>query len=321
MSRDPEKLGGPERVMKAMDVLEHYGPALPSFRRAHARGIGLRGHFTATPEAAALTTAEHLQGERIEAVVRLSNGAPSPYAPDRKAVLGLGVRFELPSSGDVAAWASLTIDHAPFGVPDDFIALQSAQRRGKNGKPSPLRLVPHILTHLDTLPGLLAVLRAPVTPSFAHSAFFGLTAYFLVDAQGTRRAFRYRWIPVDDAKGLSAEQERLYPEQYLLSEIRNRVAGGPISWTLVLQMAAPGDPTDDVTKQWPQDREDVTAGTLVLDRMHEDPELLDGLVFDPTKVPPGMEISQDPLLRFRSEAYAESHRRRTSEAKLAVRPE
>jgi catalase len=317
MTRDPAKFGGPERVEQAMEALEKYGPALPGFRRAHARGVGLRGHFTATPEVAALTTAPHLQGQRVEAVVRLSNGAPSPYAGDRKAVLGIAVRFAL-ESGDVAALAALTIDHAPFGVPDDFIALQKAQRRGKSGKPSPLRLVPHILTHLNTLPGLLAVLKAPSSPSFAHSTFFGLTAYFLVDGAGERRAFRYRWLPVDDAVGLSAEQEREYPPQYLLSEIENRVAAAPVAWTLVFQMAAPGDVTDDVTKQWPPDREDVVAGTLVLDRLYEDPAELDGLVFDPTKVTPGLELSNDPLLRFRSEAYTESHRRRTSEPKPAV---
>lgn len=86
-------------------------------------------------------------------------------------------------------------------------------------------------------------------------------------------------------------------------------------------MAERDDPTDDMTKHWPEDRPLLTAGRLVIDRLHEDPEILDDLVFDPTKVPPGIELSDDPVLHFRSESYTESHRRRSGEAKPRIRPE
>ena len=317
--RSAKELGGPVRVQKAMLVLERYGGALEGFRRAHGRGVGLRGHFTATPEVAALTTAAHMQGDRVEVVARLSNSSSSPYAGDRKTVLGFGVRFELPAGGH-AAWAALTIDHAPMRVPDDFIALTSATRKGRNGKPNPLRLLAHVVTHFGTLKGLLAVLRQQTSQSFARSRFNGLHAYHLVDGEGRRRAFRYHWLPTAEAAGLTAQQERTYPPQYLVSEIANRVAQGPVSWQLVFQMAEPGDPTDDVGRLWPDTRPQIVAGTLVLDRLHEDPSLLEGLVFDPTHVPPGIETSADPILHFRSEAYTESHRRRSTEARPDVTP-
>ena len=56
--------------------------------------------------------AGHLQGNRVAVVVRLSNGAGSPYAPDLQsarhgATLGLGVEFALPSGGR-ATWAAPT---------------------------------------------------------------------------------------------------------------------------------------------------------------------------------------------------------------------
>ncbi|MBW3652303.1 MAG: catalase family peroxidase [Actinobacteria bacterium] len=320
MDASPQELGGPERVQRAIEAMERYGGTVPGFRRAHGRGIVCRGYFTATAEVAALTTAEHMQGDRIETVVRLSNSASSPYAGDRKTVLGLGVRFELPSGGH-ASWAALTIDRAPFRVPDDFIALQSATRRGRNGKPNPLRLAAHVATHVKSVPGMLAALRHPSSQSFAHGLFNGLNAYFLVDAEGRRRAFRYRWIPSEDGSALTSEQERTYPPQYLLSELRNRLAKAPVTWALVFQMAEPGDVTDDVTKVWPRERRQITAGRLVVERPHEDQELADDLVFDPTKVPPGIELSDDPILHFRSAAYSESHRRRAAESRPSVRPE
>ena len=93
--------GAAEQVERCLYNMEHYTAYKPGFRRAHARGYGFRGHFTASKEAAELTTAEHMQGEPVETVVRLSNGSVNPYAPDRTSerrgsVLGLAVRFELP---------------------------------------------------------------------------------------------------------------------------------------------------------------------------------------------------------------------------------
>ena len=320
MDAAPDELGGPERVQRAIEAMERYGGTVPGFRRAHGRGIVCRGHFTATPEVAALTTAEHMQGDRIETVVRLSNSSSSPYAGDRRTVLGMGVRFELPSGGH-AAWASLTMDRAPFAVPEDFIDLQGATRTGRNGKPNPLRVAAHIATHIKSLPGMLAALRHPSSQSFAHGLFNGLNAYFLVDEAGQRRAFRYRWMPADGATALTKQQDRTYPPQYLVSELKNRLERAPVSWTLLFQMAQPDDPTDDPTHVWPKERPQITAGHLVIDRLHEDQELADDLVFDPTKVPPGIELSDDPILHFRSLAYAESHRRRAGESRPAIRPE
>lgn len=317
---DPATLGGEARVRATLQGLEQYAGALPGFRRAHARGVGFRGHFTATPEAAALTTAAHLQGDRIETVVRLSNGASSPYAPDRAGVLGLGVRFDLPA-GAKSFWAALNIANFPAAVPDDFVALNPAQRRGKNGKFSPLRIAVHIARHPRALGGLLEILRAATRPSFAATRFHGLHAYWLVAADGTRQAFRYRWLPIEDVAGLSPEQQRMYPPQYLVSEIKNRVARGPVAWKLSFQLAEPGDPTHDLTRQWPKERREIVAGELVIERLHEDPELVDGLNFDPTIVPAGIELSDDPVLHFRSEAYKESRRRRGEEPRPDVVPE
>lgn len=317
---DPQALGGPERARRALDGLERHAGAQPGFRRAHARGLGFRGHFVATPAVAELTTAEHLQGERVETVVRLSNGSANPYAPDRSSVLGLGVRFALPSGGE-SFWGALNITAFPAQRPEDFIALTAAQRRNAKGRLNPLRLAAHVARHAGTLGGLLAILRVQTRPSFADTTFNGLHAYHLVAADGSRRAVRYRWLPEHDRGGLSAEQERRYPPQYLLSEMRRRVARGPVRWTLELQLAEPGDPTHDQTRAWPDERPRIAAGELVVERVHDDPGYVDGLNFDPTVVPPGIELSDDPILHFRSTVYAESRRRRGAEQRPDVEPE
>ena len=37
-------------------------------------------------------------------------------------------------------------------------------------------------------------------------------------------------------------------------------------------------------------------------------------------MPPGIEVSNDPVLHFRSESYVESQKRRLSETKPAIKP-
>ncbi|MEA2221571.1 MAG: catalase [Solirubrobacteraceae bacterium] len=326
MSEDPRELGGPERVERTLGNMERNIGYVPGYRRAHARGVAFRGTFTATADAAALTTAEHMQGDPIGVVVRLSNGAGNPYTADKSsakkgAVLGLAVRFALPS-GETAEWGSLSVTVFPARRPADFEALTGAQKKGlPDGLPNPARLVAFLATHLPLIPGLKAVLGPKPARSFATTRFNGLTAYFLVDAGGTRRAFRYRWIPVAGEELLTAVEDKLLPAQYLISEMKLRVAQEPAAWDLVFQMAEPGDPTHDLTKLWPESRPLVAAGRLVIDRVHEDQELVERSMFDPTKQAPGIEVSDDPILHFRSEAYVESLRRRLSETKPAVKSE
>ena len=320
MTVDPKALGGPERVERTLGNMEANIGYVPGHRRAHGRGVAFRGDFTASPDAAGLTIAEHMQGDRIPVTVRLSNGDGNPYARDRNAVLGLAVRFALPS-GDTSEWAGLNIAAFPARKPDDFAGLVGAQKKNKKGKPNPLRLGLFILTHAQCLKGLLAILKAPTTQSWARVTFNGLHAYFLVDAEGTRRAFRYRWVAVAEPAGLTPDEARFLAPQYLVSEMKQRVAREPVAWDLVLTMAEPGDRTDDMTKHWPDTRKQVTAGRLVIDRVHEEQDLVDRSMFDPTKVPPGIEVSNDPVLHFRSESYIESRRRRLAESKPAIKPE
>jgi catalase len=323
MSQQPQELGGPERVQKVLGAMEKYMNNVPGFQRGHARGVAFHGHFEATPEAAMLTTAEHLQGDRITTVVRLSNGGASPYMPDRESgkrgnPLGMGVRFAL-GSGDHTPWTALNLAAFPPTTPDDFHAMVSAQRAElPGGLPNPLRLLAFIAPRPRAIAGIKAAATLAPPKSFATTRFNGFHAYYLVDAAGGRRAFRFRWMPVAGVHDLDPADDVVLPPQYLVNEIKQRVARGPVAWKLIFQLAEDGDPTDDLTRLWPESRQLVVAGQLVIDRLHEDQALVEDYVFDPTRMPPGIELSNDPILHFRSEAYAESHRRQSRETKPAI---
>jgi catalase len=81
---------------------------------------------------------------------------------------------------------------------------------------------------------------------------------------------------------------------------------------MLVVIAGDGDPVDDSTAAWPDERERVEVGRLEL--AGPDPERERGgdiLVFDPTRVTDGIELSGDPILRFRPEAYSASVVRRS----------
>jgi catalase len=102
---------------------------------------------------------------------------------------------------------------------------------------------------------------------------------------------------------------------YLAQDLQQRLAAGPLRWTLQMTLASPGDPVDDASKPWPQDRRTVDAGTLVLDSaMAQADGPCRDINYDPTILPQGIEISADPLLPARSAAYADAYLRRTGEA-------
>ena len=83
-------------------------------------------------------------------------------------------------------------------------------------------------------------------------------------------------------------------------------------FTLELQIAASGDNPDDPSAIWPNDRRRVNAGTLELTGLETERETGgDVLVFDPTRVVDGIELSNDPVLKFRKAAYSDSVARRT----------
>jgi catalase len=295
----------------AVDTANDVFGSHPGYRALHAKGTLLKGTFSATPEAGRLTRGVHMQGEPVPVTVRLSNGAGNPnmpdYAPD---VRGLAVKFYLPD-GSRTDIVSQTAPRFPVSTPEAFVELMRAQH------PSPAmvwRMPAFLARHpraLTTIPSSLPTLRP--LQSYATTRFYALHAFRWLDSEGGSRYVRYTWEPELGDTRISAREAKRRGRDYLQDDIRERVAAGPVRFMLELQIAGRGDQVDDPSVVWPRDRERVRAGTLELTGLETGRET-DGdvLVFDPTRVTDGIELSDDPVLRFRSKAYTESVARRMS---------
>jgi catalase len=293
----------------AVDASNEVFGAHRGFRALHAKGTLLKGTFTATAEAAGLTRAAHMQGSPIPVTVRVSNGGGNPEVADGVPdVRGLAVKFYLPdgSKTDIVAQSA---PRFPTSTPQAFVELMRAQKPG----PAMAWKLPAFLARNPSvaarLPPNLPALRP--LESYARCRYYAVHALRFVDRDGGARYVRYTLVPEAGESRIGLVAARRRGHNYLQDEIRERLVVGPVRFTLELQIARDGDRVDDPAAAWPKGRERVAAGTLELTELDTSRETGgDVLVFDPTRVTDGIELSEDPVLLFRHEAYTESIRRR-----------
>jgi catalase len=298
-----------EELVAAFDAL--FG-AHQDTRAAHAKGVCCEAAFTATPQAAELTRAPHMQGRPAHATVRFSNGSGDPEAHDAgREPRGMAVKFHLDErrSTDVVA-----INQPVFIVrtPDEFLEfLRLRVPDPDTGRLDLDALGAFVGARPESARAAEILLTAPPLASFLQTRYFAIHAFRFVGAAGSARFGRYRWEPELETATLTKEEARERGPDYLREDLLARLAGGPASFHLHVQLATQEDNPTDPTAEWPSDREEIVAGRLEITGpvADEDGEC-DRLVFDPLRLCDGIEASDDPILKVRPRAYAVSAARR-----------
>ena len=300
----------PEQIVDAIHDINgrHEGT-----RAVHAKGVVCTGTFTATAEAAALTRAAHMQGDPIRATVRFSNGGGDPATPDSaKDGRGLAVKLYL-DDGSRTDLVTITLPRFFVRNPDDFLEFTRARKPdAETGQPDMAKIGKFLEAHPEALPAIQYALSQPAPASYAQLEYHGIHAFKWIAADGTQRWVRFSFRPRAGVAGLSDDEAAEKPADYLQEEIRARLEREPVEFELEVTIAAEGDDPNDPTEPWPDDRERVLAGTLRVEGL-DDTRERDGdvLVFDPTRVTDGIEVSADPILNVRPDAYAVSVERRS----------
>lgn len=285
-------------------------------RAAHAKGVLCAASFAPSQDAARLTTAAHLQAGSgsTRAHVRFSNGGGNPSVPDaNRDARGMAVKWYLPdgTTTDVVA-LSLPVFFAR--TPEDLLEFNVARRPDPaTGAPDTAAVVAYLESHPEAVPAVTAAMGHPIPSSYADLSYHGLHTFWLVDPTGGRHAIRYVLQPTAGPTILSDDEVAAAGADYLAAELAQRLPSEPVVFFLDAVLADPGDPIDDPTAQWPTERATVRLGELTITGIATDRER-DGdvLVFDPTRVTPGIECSEDPILHARSAAYRVSVARRAS---------
>ena len=294
----------PAGIVSAFDRL-FSGPHVGQ-RAVHANGLLCEGIFTPSPGAAELSRATHLQGAPTPVLARFSNFAAVPGLPDGSPIAsprGLAIKFLLPNGSDTDI-VSHSYNGFPAATPSDFLAFLRAL-------PNPTALAIFAAEH----PAARRFLDdpKPAPASYETETYFGVNALRFVNAAGASRFGRYRVVPVAGSMHLSAEEAASRAPDYLATELVQALRRGPVEFRLLVQLAVEGDPIVDGSMSWPADRPVVELGTLALRGLipAEDGRQAE-LTFVPTNLVGGIQLSDDPMLLARTQAYSISAERRLS---------
>lgn len=275
-------------------------------RAIHTKGIMLTGTFTPSPSAARVSSAPHLQGASVPVLVRFSNFAGAPDVPDNAPLAsprGMAIRFSLPD-GSSTDLVSHSFNGFPSQNADQFRELLQAIAASGPNAAKPTALDGYLATHPVARHFLTVAKPAPV--SYATLPYYGVNTFKFINAHGKVTYGRYRIVPVAPAQYLTDTQAQVAAPTYLGTEIGSRVAAAPVRFRLILQLAGKGDQIDDPSIAWPDSRPLIELGTLSIDHLVPDSVAAEKkIVFMPNSLPRGIEV-EDPMVNFRSAAYAVS---------------
>jgi catalase len=279
-------------------------------RANHTKGIVAEGHFKASPEAATLSKAVLFNGSDIPITVRFSDSSGVPTMPDGNANAnphGLAIKYHLPDGSETDMVIN-ALHFFPVATGEEFLGLLQAIAASPKEAPKPTKLDDFIAAH-PNVPKALATAQTP--DSFADEIYYSVDAFIFVNKDGVKQAVRYQVVP-EKIVHLDAEAAAKEAPDFLMEELPKRLAKGPVVFHLKAQLAAPGDPTNDATKPWPDDRKLVDLGVLTIEKAAADSlESQKPLLFLPGQVVEGIEVSDDPLINTRDGAYAVSFSRRS----------
>jgi catalase len=270
-----------EQTIDVMNTLfgKHAG-----MRANHAKGVVAEGTFTPSAEAAKLSKALLFKGPAVPVTFKLNDGSDMDVVTN-------------------------SLAYFPVATGEEFRDLLKAVSESGPDAKKPTALEQFVATH----PAAATAGKTAKTPSsLARQTYNGVNAFIFVDKDGKRQPFRFRFEPAQGEDILSAEDAAKRDPNYLMAGIGPSIAKDPAKFRVLAQLAEAGDPTNDATKPWPADRRTVDLGTLTVTKTVPDSaEAEKALLFMPNNLTDGIEVSDDPLIDARVQAYAVSFSRRS----------
>lgn len=287
----------------------------PGERRNHIKGTCATGEFVGTREAARLSRSPLFSGKPVPVIARFSLSGGNPKAPDvAKSGRGMALQFQLPKG----QLHHITMLNTPmFGAanPQNFLDLmQALQPDPATGKPDPEKMKAFKAGHPDNLAQAQYLASNNPPASYASSSFWGIHSFKFIDKKGRATLVRWQFVPQDGEKRLSDDELKTAGANFLESALIERTKQGPVRWDMMVSLGQPGDAENDPTVLWPAERQRIKAGTLSISSAEAQKGApCEPINFDPLVMAPGIQPTDDPVLRFRSPAYAVSFGKRLSE--------
>lgn len=284
-------------------------------RRNHIKGTCAAGGFVGTSDAAALSRSALFSGKNIPVIARFSLGGGNPEVPDAApAPRGMALELRTPGGG-VQHITMINVPIFAAASPSSFRdAIIAAKPDPQTGKPDPAKLKAYAETHPDA--AALRELAGHHTPTanYYQTTYFSVHTFKFVDSKGAEHPVRWRFVPRDGTKEMTPEEMKAAPRDFLEKNLIERTKNGPAAWDMIVYVGEPGDPQDNPTLAWPEERKHFKAGTLTITEaaVQQKGVACEPINFDPLVMADGIRPTNDPILLFRSPAYAVSFGKRLS---------
>ena len=287
----------------------------PGERRNHIKGTCAAGDFVGTKEAAKLSMSPLFSGKPVPVVARFSLSGGNPKAPDvARSGRGMALEFQLPKG----QLHHITMLNTPmFGAahPQTFLDLMLAlQPDPATGKPDPEKMKVFKASHPDNKAQADYLASNNPPASYASSSYWGIHTFKFVDKKGKATLVRWQFVPQDGERRLSDDELKTAGANFLEAALIERAGQGPVRWDMMVSIGQPGDAETDPTVLWPAERPQIKAGTLTIrSAAAQKGAPCEAINYDPLVMAPGIQPTADPVLQFRSPAYAVSFGKRLSE--------
>ena len=311
----PSGIAAPNEVTadQVVSAIEGTFGVTPGERRNHIKGTCAAGEFVGSPEAAKYSRSALFSGKPVPVVARFSLAGGNPKAPDTaKSPRGMALEFQLPDGG----LQHMTMLNTPmFGAatPQTFLDLMIAMKPDPaTGKPDPEKMKAFKASHPDNQAQAEFLAKNNPPASYATSSYFGVHTFRFIDRDDKTTLVRWWFVPQDGEKRLIDEELKSAPANFLEAALIERTKQGPVRWDMVVTLGVPGDAENDPTVAWPKDRQQVKVGTLTLASASPQQKGVgcEPINFDPLVMADGIAPTDDPVLQFRSPAYAVSFAKR-----------
>ena len=292
-----------ETIVETMRALSGKQKARPS----GAKGQCFTAKFTPTAEARSLTKSAAFAKES-SALVRFSVGSGNPKVSDAAKTVNRGLAVRIDPNGP--GQSEFVMVNAPVNFaksPEQMLAFLQARSPGADGKPDADKIKAFTEANPETTNQAKYLASRPVPASWVGVGYWAIHPYTFTSSQGTKQIVKFRMMPQSDEVGLTDDQAKAKPADFLVEELTGRIAEKKsASLDLVAVYGTAADAKIPATEQWPDEdkRESVKVASLTIVGLEKN-ETCDEQFFDPTTLADGLAgPTDDPLFVQRQPAYA-----------------
>lgn len=293
-----------ELASKTTNVFEEKFGIHKGKRRNHISGFCFSGYLTIKDKSITTYSNSQIFSEKpLKVIGRFSHKGGVKNDESMPGEYGMAFQVTL-ADGTKQNFSMNTLDFFPVSTPEAFLQLMSAKVSGKKEDFDKLKTAhpefKNFKAHYKNKPKTLK--------HYANQQFNSVNSFYLETENGNKTPIRWSFVPQNELISLNTSKETNFYNEMEIAILKNKA----LHWNMEISIANKNDKIDDAAIAWKGEHKKIIAATLTVDTITEEGscELIN---FDPLYLQKGMTPSNDPILKFRSPAYAASFMRRYKE--------